>query len=310
MSEIESAEEFAESCYCDAQSNVQSVLALVRRRDDTFAQRIAQLERERDAEHARAEAAYANYVQLMREVADERNATAETVARLERERDRAQAQVAELRRELDEFHATFDLQWAADMRAVARWRAEDPERRALSMPDREAMTFRLLQLLDAAEAQVAELREMLISHARHRGDCAAFPAMSNEQIERDCDCGLSAAIARTSADGMARQECRAQPTGDPPTDCDWPHCGCDPSATKVLQALDDEGVLIDSARQQAVARVVDAAREIDAEFTDAVDGENIVAREDGSVMQGWVELSRSSLQRLSDAMAALDGGVA
>lgn len=147
-------------------------------------ERIAQLARERDAEHARAEQSYASYVQLMRDVADERNATAETVARLERDRDRAQetvlqqhrraeaaeAQVAELRQELNELHATFDAQWAADMRAVARWRAEDPERRALSMPDREAMTFRLLQLLDATEAQVAELRAALAALDGGAGD--------------------------------------------------------------------------------------------------------------------------------------------
>lgn len=37
--------------------------------------------------------------------------------------------------------------------------------------------------------------------------------------------------------------CKAQPTADPPSDCDWPHCGCDPAATKVLEALHEEGLL-------------------------------------------------------------------
>lgn len=46
-------------------------------------QRAETAERERDAERARAEAAYASYVRLMRDVANERNAHAARVAALE-----------------------------------------------------------------------------------------------------------------------------------------------------------------------------------------------------------------------------------
>ncbi len=42
--------------------------------------------------------------------------------------------------------------------------------------------------------------------------------------------------------------CKANRTADPPQDCDWPHCGCDPKADKVLEALSEEGVLDDAAR--------------------------------------------------------------
>jgi sulfur relay (sulfurtransferase) DsrC/TusE family protein len=35
--------------------------------------------------------------------------------------------------------------------------------------------------------------------------------------------------------------CRAKRTADPPQDCDWPHCGCDPLVDRVLAALQEEG---------------------------------------------------------------------
>lgn len=34
-------------------------------------------------------------------------------------------------------------------------------------------------------------------------------------------------------------KCKAQLTADPPQDCDWPSCGCDPYADKVLAALEE-----------------------------------------------------------------------
>ena len=38
---------------------------------------------------------------------------------------------------------------------------------------------------------------------------------------------------------------RAQGTagGNDPADCDWPTCGCDPHATKVIEALIEQGHL-------------------------------------------------------------------
>lgn len=31
--------------------------------------------------------------------------------------------------------------------------------------------------------------------------------------------------------------------GNDPVDCDWPVCGCDPQATKVIEALQESGAL-------------------------------------------------------------------
>jgi hypothetical protein len=38
-------------------------------------------------------------------------------------------------------------------------------------------------------------------------------------------------------------KCKAQRTADPPQDCDWPVCGCDPYADKVIEALQESGKL-------------------------------------------------------------------
>jgi hypothetical protein len=40
-------------------------------------------------------------------------------------------------------------------------------------------------------------------------------------------------------------ECKARPwiKSDPPQDCDWPTCGCDPAASKVIAALQEQGLL-------------------------------------------------------------------
>jgi hypothetical protein len=53
-----------------------------------------------------------------------------------------------------------------------------------------------------------------------------------------CTCGADKAERAYSAEGW---KCKANRTADPPQDCDWPHCGCDPNAEKVIEALIEEG---------------------------------------------------------------------
>jgi hypothetical protein len=45
---------------------------------------------------------------------------------------------------------TFDLRWKADMRAIERWQSENPEKRALTLPDHTDLCVWLLEKLDAA----------------------------------------------------------------------------------------------------------------------------------------------------------------
>lgn len=38
--------------------------------------------------------------------------------------------------------------------------------------------------------------------------------------------------------------CKAQPTADPPSDCAWPACGCDPYANQIMAEFDESGVVL------------------------------------------------------------------
>lgn len=46
---------------------------------------------------------------------------------------------------------------------------------------------------------------------------------------------------------LATPPCKVRLAGktDPPQDCDWPFCGCDPRATKVIEALQECDMLKD-----------------------------------------------------------------
>lgn len=50
---------------------------------------------------------------------------------------------------------------------------------------------------------------------------------------------------------MARQierqsqwTCKAKRTADPPQDCNWPFCGCDPYANKVIDTIEESGIKV------------------------------------------------------------------
>lgn len=48
---------------------------------------------------------------------------------------------------------TFDMRWQADMRAIERWRAEDPVRRTLTMPDHADLVVWLLDRIETNPAR-------------------------------------------------------------------------------------------------------------------------------------------------------------
>lgn len=51
-------------------------------------------------------------------------------------------------------------------------------------------------------------------------------------------------IQRTPSESLVTCKARASNTGaNDPQDCDWPSCGCDPLATKVLESLEEAGML-------------------------------------------------------------------
>jgi hypothetical protein len=62
------------------------------------------------------------------------------------------SEVERLQREVAEMRALFDMQWKRMGEATARWRAEDPEARALIMPDLGALLQWLMDDADRARA--------------------------------------------------------------------------------------------------------------------------------------------------------------
>ena len=48
-------------------------------------------------------------------------------------------------------------------------------------------------------------------------------------------------MACSICDAPARTFCKAKPNSDPQQDCDWPFCGCDPVANKVIEAIEESG---------------------------------------------------------------------
>jgi len=49
--------------------------------------------------------------------------------------------------------ALFDRMWAADMRGIKRWQAENPEEREMTWPGRETLVHWLLERLARAEGK-------------------------------------------------------------------------------------------------------------------------------------------------------------
>jgi hypothetical protein len=52
---------------------------------------------------------------------------------------------------ISEQEYSFDLRWKADMRAIARWREEEPEARALRQPDHADLCLWLMEQLQEAD---------------------------------------------------------------------------------------------------------------------------------------------------------------
>lgn len=82
--------------------------------------------------------------------------------------EKARAEVAYQRERYGELERLFDMRHAADMRAVARWRKEDPVGRDLSLPDHADMVCWLLVYLEEAEGRAAKAEAGLEEEKRGR----------------------------------------------------------------------------------------------------------------------------------------------
>lgn len=80
-----------------------------------------------------------------------------------------QEEIERLQAELAERDASFELRWSADMRAITRWRAEDPQPRDLIMPDHADLVVWLLKRLEAEAELLAEARKEYLAGLGFQG---------------------------------------------------------------------------------------------------------------------------------------------
>lgn len=98
-------------------------------------------------------------------------------------------------------------------------------------------------LLAAGDGEAALLREIVEGVEGAAGDFALAAQVAETKESREaheaCAARLRAVLKREPS-----WKCDAMGAGGPdgPQDCSWPHCGCDPHAQRVLDALTEEGI--------------------------------------------------------------------
>ena len=91
--------------------------------------------------------------------------------------------------------------------------------------------------------------------------------------------------------------CGAKASTDPPQECDWPTCGCDPRAAKVIEALQESGALVDRAEIASLRASLAAAEQ-------ALKQEQLVS---ARLRVAWNEDVGEARARLTASEAAREG---
>jgi len=93
---------------------------------------------------------------------------------------------------------------------------------------------------EALNAQVAGLREAMEKISKCDAGFLGDPYPYAQTVDRMLSVARAALSTPSDGGSKPKQECQAG-KGDPPMDCDWPNCGCDPKATEVLAAIEESG---------------------------------------------------------------------
>lgn len=94
--------------------------------------------------------------------------------------------------ELVDFDCSFELRWAADMRAIRRWIEEKPGERAMRWPDHADLCVWLLERLEAADKHAEQMADAAL---RANGEAARLTlelraALARYPSEPPRDAGL------------------------------------------------------------------------------------------------------------------------
>jgi hypothetical protein len=100
---------------------------------------------------------------------------------------------------------------------------------------------------ESQDRAAAAMREHVLSCPNNPNTRLADPAsLFMRAVERAESAEAKVATLRTQLeaveDGEHAFKCRAEKPLDPPQECNWPFCGCDPYAEKVLDAIPDQPI--------------------------------------------------------------------
>lgn len=147
---------------------------------------------------------------------------------------------------LDVYH---DGEWQA-------WRKAWQAARAASPQSGEKTTFDGVGGIEAA-------KEAIAAHMRGVTGGDTFTGYVRKELAGDFAVALARAMPPTIVTGVFECAARKQGSagGNDPADCDWPACGCDEHANRVIAALEESGALNQASTERMSDAAVDAAIE-------------------------------------------------
>ncbi|MEI7296643.1 hypothetical protein WCQ02_31255 [Paraburkholderia tropica] len=142
--------------------------------------------------------------------------------------------------------------WQRDQLSLIEWISA----RAASPQSGEKTTFDGVGGIEAA-------KEAIAAHMRGVTGGDTFTGYVRKELAGDFAVALARAMPPTIVTGVFECAARKQGSagGNDPADCDWPACGCDEHANRVIAALEESGALNQASTERMSDAAVDAAIE-------------------------------------------------
>lgn len=152
---------------------------------------------------------------------------------------------------------------------------------------RDGEALRYAELFARAEPVETAAREAQRLFDLALGTCRGTRITIHRTRAQQAASALTAALAPDTAGPAAESPvwvCGSRRVvTDPPQECDWPFCGCDPHANKVLEVLGDLGLLMPTTAKgvEALERAVDDETKIN-----ALEGERDILADELNAIRG------------------------